>query len=154
MEHDSPEGFMRERDALNRLLTSKADRVIKRFLSIDSLAYGEGALKADVKELLGLTASAVLRFVRAGQVMSAAVLEKSAGEVLEFVLGGTSPACGPPLAEVAFPPGVIVGAVVRNQEVFIPDGRFSLAEGDVAVVFTLPESLREVEKLFAPRKRA
>ena len=61
MEHDSPEGFMRERDALNRLLTSKADRVIKRFLSIDSLAYGEGALKADVKELLGLTASAVLR---------------------------------------------------------------------------------------------
>lgn len=61
MEHDSPEGFMRERDALNRLLTDKADRVIKRFLSIDSLAYGEGALKADVKELLGLTASAVLR---------------------------------------------------------------------------------------------
>ncbi len=101
-----------------------------------------------------MTASAVLRFVRAGEVMNAAVLEKSAGEVLEFVLSGTSPACGPPLAEVSFPRGVIVGAVVRNKEVFVPDGRFRLAEGDIAVVFTLPESVREVEKLFASRTRA
>ena len=61
MEHDSPEGFMREREVLNRLMTSKADKVIKRFLSIDSMAYREGALKTDVKELLGLTASTVLR---------------------------------------------------------------------------------------------
>ena len=50
-----------------------------------------------------ITASAVLRFVRAGEVMSAAVLEKSAGEVLEFVLSGTSRVCGPPLAEVSLP---------------------------------------------------
>ena len=100
-----------------------------------------------------MTASAVLRFVRAGEVMSAAVLEKSAGEVIEFVLSGSSRVCGPPLAEVPFPPGVIVGAVVRDKEVFVPDGRFRLADGDIAVVFTLPESVREVEKLFAARAR-
>jgi len=101
-----------------------------------------------------MTASAVLRFIRAGQIMSAAVLEKSAGEVLEFVVSASSPACGPPLAQVRFPPGVIVGAVVRDDQVHVPDGRFQLADGDVAVVFTLPKSVREVEKLFAPRTRA
>ena len=42
---------------------------------------------------------------------------------------------------------------MRDKEVFVPDGRFRLADGDIAVVFTLPESVREVEKLFAARVR-
>jgi AhpD family alkylhydroperoxidase len=53
--------FMTERNLLNRLMLDNADRVIKRFVSIDSLAYKEGALASGVKELLGLTASLVLR---------------------------------------------------------------------------------------------
>ncbi len=57
----SGSNFMDEREVLNRLMLDNADRVIKRFVSIDSLAYGEGALNARVKELLGLTASMVLR---------------------------------------------------------------------------------------------
>jgi len=56
-----PKEFKEEREELNRLLLDKADRVIKRFISLDSLAYRQGALAVDVKELLGLTASAVLR---------------------------------------------------------------------------------------------
>jgi AhpD family alkylhydroperoxidase len=50
------ESFMNEREVLNR-----ADRVVKRFFSLDSIAYGDGALPARTKELLGLTASLVLR---------------------------------------------------------------------------------------------
>lgn len=53
--------FMNEREALNRLMLEKADRVIKRFVSLDSLAYGDGALSVREKELLGLVASTVLR---------------------------------------------------------------------------------------------
>lgn len=61
MSHGSEKDFMDEREALNSLMLENADRVMKRFMSLDSLAYGEGALKTDVKELLGLTASMVLR---------------------------------------------------------------------------------------------
>jgi trk system potassium uptake protein TrkA len=96
-----------------------------------------------------MTASAILRYVRAGRVVSAAVLDKSAGEVLEFVVGRSSPVCDRPLANVDFPPGAIVGAVVRGDEVQIPDGRTVLGDGDVAIVFTVPGSVRLVEKLFA-----
>jgi AhpD family alkylhydroperoxidase len=53
--------FLNEREALNRAVLEKADRVVKRFFSLDSLAYGDGALRAGTKELLGLTASLVLR---------------------------------------------------------------------------------------------
>lgn len=98
-----------------------------------------------------MTASAILRFIRSGRVMSAAVLDKAAGEVLEFVVGGSSPVCGKKLADVDFPSGAIVGAVVSESGVCIPDGRAQLEDGDVAVVFTAPESVRKVEKLFAPR---
>ncbi|MFH0915861.1 MAG: Trk system potassium transporter TrkA [bacterium] len=98
-----------------------------------------------------MTASAILRFVRSGRVISAAVLDKAAGEVLEFVVGRSSPVCGRKLADVHFPPGAIVGAVVSGTRVHIPDGRSQLEDGDVAVVFTVPESVRKVEKLFAPR---
>lgn len=100
-----------------------------------------------------MTASAVLRFIRAGSVVSAAVLEKSAGEVLEFEIAPGCPVCGRTLAEIDFPEGALVGALVRGDQVRVPDGRAELAEGDVAVVFTLPRALRAVEKLFTSRSR-
>jgi trk system potassium uptake protein TrkA len=100
-----------------------------------------------------MTASAILRFVRGGSVVSAAVMDKSVGEVIEFAVKSGCPVCGRTLAEVDFPRGALVGAVVRRDEVHIPDGRTEVREGDVAVVFTLPESTRAVEKLFAPRSR-
>jgi trk system potassium uptake protein TrkA len=98
-----------------------------------------------------MTASAILRFVRSGRVVSAAVLDKAAGEVLEFEVGPTSPICGQQLADVHFPSGAIVGAVVRGRQVVIPRGTSVLEEGDVAVVVTVPRSVKDVERLFSPR---
>ncbi len=97
-----------------------------------------------------MTASAILRFVRSGKVISAAVLDKAAGEVLEFVVSRSSPICGKRLADVQFPAGAVVGAISSERGVRIPDGRSQIDDGDVAVVFTVSESVRAVEKLFAP----
>jgi len=96
-----------------------------------------------------MTTSAVLRFIRSGRLISAAVLDKSAGEVLEVVISRSSPVCGKKLADVGFPSGAIVGAVVSGNSVRIPDGQSRLDDGDVAVVFTVPRSVHKVEKLFA-----
>ncbi len=57
----SYEEFAREREEQNRRVLEVADRVIKRFFSLDALTYRDGALPAATKELLGLTASLVLR---------------------------------------------------------------------------------------------
>lgn len=100
-----------------------------------------------------MTASAILRFVRAGTVVSAAVLDKPAGEVLEFEVKAACPVCGRRLADLDFPDGALVGALVRGDKVSVPDGRAELTEGDIAVVFTLPKAVRGVERLFAPHSR-
>jgi AhpD family alkylhydroperoxidase len=55
------EQFQKERKTLNELVMLYAGLGTKRYYSLDSQAYREGALPAKVKELLGLVASFVLR---------------------------------------------------------------------------------------------
>jgi AhpD family alkylhydroperoxidase len=55
------EEFKKERERLNEIVMRYAGREIKRFYSLDSSVYKEGALSRKTKELLGLVASFVLR---------------------------------------------------------------------------------------------
>jgi AhpD family alkylhydroperoxidase len=53
--------FQEERERLNEIVKRYAGLNMKRFYSLDSQVYREGALPARTKELLGLVASFVLR---------------------------------------------------------------------------------------------
>lgn len=53
--------FEQERKKLNQIVMKYSGANIKRFYSLDSQVYGEGALPKKTKELLGLVASLVLR---------------------------------------------------------------------------------------------
>jgi AhpD family alkylhydroperoxidase len=61
MEEKKIEGFRKDRDRLNEIVMKYAGTNIKRFWSLDSQVYRQGALPAKTKELLGLVASLVLR---------------------------------------------------------------------------------------------
>jgi AhpD family alkylhydroperoxidase len=53
--------FKKERERLNQIVMKYGGINVKRFYSIDSQVYRQGALPAKTKELLGLVASLVLR---------------------------------------------------------------------------------------------
>jgi AhpD family alkylhydroperoxidase len=55
------EEFRRYREKMNQRILSSGNLLTKRFFSLDSRAYEAGALSTKMKELLGLTASLVLR---------------------------------------------------------------------------------------------
>jgi AhpD family alkylhydroperoxidase len=55
------ERFQKERERLNEIVMKYGGTNIKRFFSIDSQAYREGALPVKTKELLGLVSSLALR---------------------------------------------------------------------------------------------
>ncbi len=57
----SIEEWQKERELLNEKVMAIAGLEIKRFFSLDSQTYREGALNAKTKELLGFVASLVLR---------------------------------------------------------------------------------------------
>jgi AhpD family alkylhydroperoxidase len=59
--HDSLAEFKNYREKMNRKILSSGNLQIQRFFNLDTRAYQEGALSSNVKELLGLVASLVLR---------------------------------------------------------------------------------------------
>ncbi len=96
-----------------------------------------------------ITAGAILRFVRKGDVLAVNVLESGA-EMIEMRVPDKCAVAGRPLSEVGFPKGAIIGAVLRDDEVIIPRGDDVLTSGDDAVIFTVASAVDEVERLFAP----
>jgi trk system potassium uptake protein len=137
------------------LLAAMYARQLGARMTIAGVSRGEFAPLADA---LGvdltisprvLAAEAILRFVRRGEVLNVALLESGA-EMIELRVPEGCRVAGRPLSEVGFPEGAIVGALLRDGEVVIPTGRDVLRPGDDAVVFTVEDTVDEVERLFAP----
>lgn len=57
----SIEQFRLEREKLNEIVLKNAGTTTKRFFNLDTKAYNDGALDSKTKEMMGLTASLVLR---------------------------------------------------------------------------------------------
>jgi trk system potassium uptake protein TrkA len=93
-------------------------------------------------------AAAILRYVRRGAVTRVATLKDIDAEAIGFVVDAASPVAGRPLAELQFPEGSMVAAIVREDQVIIPRGGDSLLAGDTAIVFALPEAVSSVVELF------
>jgi trk system potassium uptake protein TrkA len=94
-------------------------------------------------------ASAILKYVRRGDIVSVAAIEGSNAEVLELQVCSDSNMLDRPLSELDFPAGAIIGAIVRAGVYQIPDGSSTLQQGDRVVVFALPEAVAKVESFFA-----
>jgi len=93
----------------------------------------------------------LLRYARGGRVQSVQKIGESSAEVVEMVVRHGAKAVGVSLKDLALPEGVLVGAVRREGEAFIPHGRTVINEGDVVVAFVLPGLRDRVERLFARR---
>jgi trk system potassium uptake protein TrkA len=55
------------------------------------------------------------------------------------------------LRDIKLPAGVIVGAIVRGDEVIIPRGDAVVRRDDRVVIFAVAGMIKQVEKMFAVR---
>lgn len=97
------------------------------------------------------TVSSILQHMRRGRIRSLQNLAGGMAEVLEAVALETSPLVGKPLREIRLPEGIIIGSVVRGEEVIVPRGGTVIKPNDVVVVFTRLEMIKKVEELFSVR---
>jgi trk system potassium uptake protein TrkA len=95
------------------------------------------------------TASAILRFIRRGTILSAATFHGIDAEAIEFEVMKSNKVIGKPLKDLGLPKGSLIAAVVRKGEVFIPYGKSSLEPGDKVIVFALPKAISSIEKRFS-----
>ena len=95
------------------------------------------------------TANTIARFIHRGEVVSVATLKGIEAEALELVAQEGSQIIKKPIKDLKFPNGAIIGAVTRNDHVFVPVGSSLIQPHDKVVVFALPKAVSSVEKMFA-----
>ena len=99
----------------------------------------------------GITVSKILQHVRRGRIHAVHSLHEGFGELIEAAALETSSLVGVPLQEAKLPPGVIVGAIVRNDQVIMPRRTSVIQAKDRVVLFATHHAVKQVEKMFAVR---
>ncbi|HEX9736532.1 MAG TPA: Trk system potassium transporter TrkA [Thermoanaerobaculia bacterium] len=99
-----------------------------------------------------LASERVREYIESGYSANIVSLKRGAAQVIERRLAPASPAAGVTLAEMSPPRGLIVGAVVRGEKVFIPRGKDRLEVGDTVILFVQEEHVPTVQLLFPGRE--
>jgi len=99
------------------------------------------------------TASAILRFVRRGKIISLTLLKEGKAEVIEWAAQPASKIINKPLKNANLPKNSIIGAIVHQNRVIIPHGNDIIQPGDKVIIFTLASDIKKVERIFDGRKR-
>ena len=96
-----------------------------------------------------ITVSKILHHVRRGRIHSVHSLREGFGELIEADALETSPLVGKPLKDIRMPPGVLLGAVVRDGKVINPRGNTVVQVNDRVVLFAPASAVKKVEKMFS-----
>mgnify|MGYP001459266879 FL=1 len=100
-----------------------------------------------------ITASGILAHIRKGDTMAVHSLRQGKSEAIEIIVHGDrehSDVVGRTVEEINLPAGVVVGSVVRDNEVIMGSRTLVIEEGDhVLLVLTDVDRIHTVEALFA-----
>ncbi len=95
-----------------------------------------------------ITAGAILKYIRTGDIISVTLVGEERAEMLELLAQPGAVAIGKNLKNLDTPSGSVIGAVMREDRVIIPDGNFIINPHDQLMIFALPKSIHKIEKLF------
>jgi trk system potassium uptake protein TrkA len=94
-----------------------------------------------------ITASSILRYVRRGDILSLTAVAEDKAEIIESRVGNTSALKERLLREIRLPAHTLIGMIIRDDAMIIPSGSDTIRQGDKLIIFTLRESIKEIEKL-------
>ena len=95
-----------------------------------------------------LTVNSIVKFIRRGQIVSVASIQGTPVEAIELIPKKGAKITKNILSEVKLPKSAILGAVLREGDVFIPNGNSQIRQGDKVVMFAFPSAIQDIEKVF------
>lgn len=132
-----------------RLGAHKVMTLIKRAAYVDVIEGSDIDIAISPQQI---TLSSLLSHVRRGDVVTVHSLRRGAAEAIEAVAHGdkhSSKVIGKALNKIKLPSGTIIGAIVRDEQVFIGDDHVIIEPEDHVILFVTDKSrINEVEKLF------
>ncbi|WP_052341304.1 Trk system potassium transporter TrkA [Salinarimonas rosea] len=96
-----------------------------------------------------ITISTILRHVRHRSVSALYTLREEFGEVIEAKAQAGSKLVSGPINEIGLPDGMLIGAVVRGEQVVIPHGDFRVQAGDSVIAMVTYKALKKAEAFLA-----
>ena len=97
---------------------------------------------------VNITASEILKHIRGGHVVSVSLLLDGQAEVTEIIAAENLKVLNTPIKDLDIPQGVIIGAIVHQDEVIIPQGNTVISAGDRLVIFSLLSEVPALETFF------
>lgn len=140
-------------DKLNLLIALLAKHLgaPKTFVRVGRSDYISLMEKVGVDVVLSprlLTAGVILRQVRRSDIVSISLLEGAKAEAMEIIVADSSPIAHNKLKDAKLPYNALIGAIVREKKIIIPDGEATLEPGDRVIVFALPDTVPSLIRLF------
>lgn len=94
-------------------------------------------------------ANNIFRFVRKGQIEAITSLHGVDAEVIEYILQKESRLTKKPIRKQNFPNAMVIGSIIRNDEIIIPDGDTVMNVGDKVIVLAQPRAIQKLERIFS-----
>jgi trk system potassium uptake protein TrkA len=91
----------------------------------------------------------ILRYARRGDVLAAQPFGNTEGEALEVRARETSPLVSAPVSKLRLPKDVVIGAVLRGDELLVATGDLTIQPDDRVVIFAPQRRIADVQKLVA-----
>ncbi|WP_366656317.1 Trk system potassium transporter TrkA [Fodinicurvata sp. EGI_FJ10296] len=98
-----------------------------------------------------ITASGILQHVRRGRIKAVHSLRDGFAEIIEAEALDTSSLVNMPIKDIRLPVGVIIGAVVRGDDVIIARPKTVIRPHDRVILLSASASVKKIEKMFAVR---
>ena len=95
------------------------------------------------------TISSILQHVRRGKIRAVHSIRDGVAEIVEAEALETSPIIGKSIEMLDLPDGVLVGAIVRGEEVIIPEEQTVIQEHDRLVILSVADQVRKVERILS-----
>ena len=92
------------------------------------------------------SASAILRFIRKGNVKGVNTIFDGKAEAIEFNISENNYLSGKTLKDLKLPDRTLIVAVLRDGKGIIPDGNFLIKPKDNVIIFANKESIAELEE--------
>ena len=101
-----------------------------------------------------VTAARITEYVRAMRnsadvsgVETLRLIADGGAEALEFLVRGQSRVVGVPLRDLKLKPAVLVAAIIRGRDCFIPGGNDAVETGDRIIVVTTHHGMKQIEDI-------
>lgn len=132
-------------------VAAKKFGVHKTVAEVENIEYVQLAEEMGVDSVINkklVTASNIFKLTLSERAKFVRYMNGTDAEVLEYTAAPGSDITKAQLKDINFPKDAVVGGIVRGDEAFIAVGATQVQPGDRVVVFTMPRTSRQIDKLF------